>query len=60
LKLTPEETRQIEQIHALFDAHLKAHVVDDLKVLLSTHFPLVMMATFGFICVVALLAMRLS
>jgi len=53
--LTPEEARQVEEIHTIFDNHLKEYFVEDLKILVSTHTPLVTAAIIGFIWVVVLM-----
>jgi len=53
--LTPEEARQVEEIHAIFDNHLKDYFVEDLKILASTHAPLVTAAIIGFIWAVVLM-----
>jgi len=53
--LTPEEARQVGEIHTIFDHHLKECFVEDLKILVSTHAPLVTAAIIGFIWVVALM-----
>jgi len=52
--LTPEEARQVEEIHTIFDNHLKEYFVEDLKILVSTHTPLVTAVTVGFIGVAVL------
>jgi len=56
LELTPEEANDVKRVRAIFDEHLKAHVVDDLKVLLSTHPLLVATVLIGFFCIIMLLA----
>jgi len=52
--LTPEEARQVERAHIVFDEYLRAHLVEDVKILVSTHTPLVAAVIIGFIGVVAL------
>jgi len=54
MKLTPEETREIQQVHRVFDEYLQRHLVEDLKTFLSLHTPWVATALLGFILVVAL------
>jgi len=53
--LTPEQTLQVEQIHNLFDRHLKDCFVEDLKILVSTHVHLVTAVIFGFFLVLILM-----
>jgi len=53
--LTPEDARQVERIHALFDKHLKECFVEDLKILVSTHVHLVTAVIFGFVVVLILM-----
>jgi len=52
--LTPEDDRQVEKIHTIFDHHLKECFVEDLKILVSTHAHLVVAVIFGFVLVVML------
>jgi len=52
--LTPEDSRQVERAKVVFDEYLKAHLVEDVKILVSTHTSLVTAVIIGFIGVVAL------
>jgi len=52
--LTPEEARQVGRVHVVFDEYLRAHFVEDLKILVSTHVHLVTAVIFGFIVVLIL------
>jgi len=53
--LTPEDARQVERAKVVFDEYLRAHLVKDVKILISTHALLVTAVIIGFIWVMVLM-----